>query len=128
MSKEFFSRQLSACEVLIMKAVWNYDGDIPLQKLMESLRDDFHKEYARTTVATFLTRLSNKGYVQTYRKGRVSFTHALKDEEDYKQRLVQEEADFWFGGSEADLISALIKDRKLSKKEIEKIQSAISDL
>lgn len=127
MSKEFFGRELSACETLIMKAIWDEKEDIPLQKLMDVLREQYHKDYARTTVATFLTRLSNKGYVQTYRKGRISFSHPLQNEEEYKEKLIREEADFWFGGDEAALIAALCKSKKLSPEKIQAMHDALDN-
>lgn len=113
MSKEFYSRELSACEALIMKSIWDYDGDMPLQQLLDTLKDKYQKEYARTTVVTFLSRLTAKGYVQTYRKGRTSFSHAVVDKDEYKSRMIREQSDFWFDGDDEALIAALKRSREL---------------
>lgn len=121
MAKEFYPRELSACEMLIMKVVWDYDGDIPLKDLMANLKDDYNKDYARTTVATFLTRLRNKGYIETYRKGRASFTHALKDQDEYKRKMLREELEFWFDGDIIAMISALCKSKGISEEETKRI-------
>lgn len=127
MGREIIDRQLSACETVIMKAVWDYEGDIPLQKLMDVLKTDYHKEYARTTVATFLTRLSNKGFVETYRKGRISFTHPLKDEYDYKTKLMRQEVDFWFDGDDVELLCALFRTKKPTEEVKERIRRAMDE-
>lgn len=127
MSKVIIDRQLSACETVIMKAVWDYEGDIPLQKLMDALKNDYGRDYARTTVATFLTRLANKGFVETYRKGRISFTHALKDEYEYKRKLIRQEADFWFDGKDVELICALFSTKKLSKEEADEVRRVLDE-
>ena len=127
MAKEFFGRELSACEMLIMKAVWSYDGDIPLKELMIQLRDVYHKDYARTTVATFLTRLHNKGYIETYRIGRASFTHPLKTLEEFREKLIREEIDFWFDGKDEDLVSAMCRTKKLTDESKDNIHTTISN-
>lgn len=125
---EFVSRELSGCETLIMKAVWDAEEDIALQELIEVLRVRFNKDYARTTVATFLTRLIDKGYVTTYRKGRVSYTHAIKDEAEFKQRLLREELSFWFQGSEAALLSALCEGKTFTQEEIDHMRVVVDSL
>lgn len=121
MAKEFYGRELSACETLIMKIVWDYDGDIPLKDLMASLKEDYQKDYARTTVATFLTRLHNKGFIETYRKGRASFTHPLKDQDKYKEKLLKEDLQFWFDGNMEALLAALCKAENISEEDTKKI-------
>lgn len=127
MSKEFYSRELSACEALIMKSIWAYDGDMPLQKLMDTLRENYQKDYARTTVATFLSRLTTKGYVKTYRVGRTSFSHPLIDKDEYKQKLIREQSDFWFDGDDVSLIAALGCTKKFTEEEAAQITQIISN-
>jgi predicted transcriptional regulator len=103
MKEEFFEDEkgLSACETVIMKAIWDEEEDISIPNLIEVLRTKWGKDYARTTVTTFLTKLTAKGYVRTYRKGKLSYAHAVKSEEDYKTKLAVEHRDFWFGGKVA---------------------------
>ena len=111
-----------------MKLIWDYDGDIPVQELMERLRTQFRKDYKRTTVATFLTRLSEKGYAETYRKGHLSYAHALRSEEEYRERLLHDETELWFDGSAPELVMALTRVKKLSKADLEKIRSILDEL
>lgn len=56
MSRNHFN-ELSPCEALIMKLIWEAPQDIPVQDLIDQLRDDYKKEYARTTVVTFVGKL-----------------------------------------------------------------------
>lgn len=67
MSRNHFN-ELSPCEALIMKLIWEAPQDIPVQELIDQLRDDYGKEYARTTVVTFVGKLKDKRFVDTYRK------------------------------------------------------------
>ena len=129
MKEEFFEEEkgLSACETVIMKAIWDEEEDISIPELIESLRTKWGKDYARTTVTTFLTKLAAKGYVKTYRKGKLSYAHAVKSEEDYKTKLAANDRDFWFGGKLTNLISALCRDRKLTKSEADEIRKILDD-
>lgn len=119
---------LSTCETLIMKAIWSQEEDISIPDLTEMLRERFQKDYKRTTVVTFLLRLSDKGFVSTYRKGRLSYAHAEKTEAEYKAKLANRELDFWFNGMASNYISALCSEKKVSKEDVARLKEIISGL
>lgn len=129
MDERFFEedRNLSASETIIMKAVWDAQGDIATQELIKVLRTQYGKDYARTTVVTFLLKLSDKGFVRTYRQGKLSYVHAMKSEDEYKAKLLREETDFWFQGKVSKLVSALCSVKKLTKEEAAEIRSILDD-
>ncbi len=130
MNEQFFEeeRNLSASETTIMKAVWDAGEDISIPDLIEVLRTNYGKDYARTTVVTFLLKLSDKGFVRTYRKGKLSYAHAMKSEAEYRTKLLNEETDYWFNGNVSNLFSALCSTRKLTKEEIVEIRSLLDDI
>ncbi len=121
-------RNLSAAETLVMKAVWDAEEDISVPDLMESLKVKYGRDYARTTVATFLLKLSEKGFVRVYRNGKLSYVRALKAEADYKARLLQEEVDFWYHGNKMELFASLFRAEKLTKDDKRKIRRALDGL
>ena len=53
--------ELSVCEAPIMKIIWESNPDISVPELVKQLNEQYGKEYARTTVVTFLTRMARKG-------------------------------------------------------------------
>lgn len=130
MKEQFFEeeRNLSASETTIMKAVWDAGEDISIPDLIEVLRTNYGKDYARTTVVTFLLKLSDKGFVRTYRKGKLSYAHAMKSEAEYRTKLLNEETEYWFNGNVSNLFSALCSTRKLTKEEIVEIRSLLDDI
>ncbi|MBQ7919012.1 MAG: BlaI/MecI/CopY family transcriptional regulator [Lachnospiraceae bacterium] len=130
MNEKFFEeeRNLSASETVIMKAIWDAKEDISIPDLIDKLREEYGKDYARTTVVTFLLKLSDKGFVRTYRKGKLSYAHIMKSEEDYKAKLLSEEADFWFEGQVPKMVSALVSRRELSKQDVAEIRSLLDGL
>lgn len=119
---------LSACEAMIMKVIWDQKADVPVSDLMELIRVRFQKDYKRTTVATFLSRLASKGFVSTYRIGKLSYAHAQKSEEEYKARLAQRETAFWFEGRAANFIAALCSCEDLTKEDVEQIRRLLDVL
>lgn len=129
MNENFFEeeRNLSACETTIMKAIWDVGEDVSIPDLIELLREKYGKDYARTTVVTFLLKLSDKGFVRTYRKGKLSYAHAMKSEDDYKKKLLSEEVDFWFQGNASNLVAALCGSGKLSKEKADKIRGILDE-
>ena len=75
MSRNHFN-ELSPCEALIMKLIWEAPQDIPVQELIDQLRDDYGKDYARTTVVTFVGKLKDK--IHTVKERQLSFIHFVQ--------------------------------------------------
>lgn len=128
MKEEMIGRDLSGCEKLIMKIVWDAKEDISTPEIIEAIRIRYGKDYARTTVVTFVQRLMEKGFVTTYRKGRVSYVHAIRDEDQYKENFLKHIEDFWFCGQPSSLLSALCRKSKPSQKEIMRMRKLIDEL
>ena len=120
-----FGRELSPCETLIMKVIWDANKDISLAQLRAELKSRFEKDYSRTTVSTFMLRLSEKGFIKTYRQGKNAFVQALKNEEDYKSSLMTKEMGFWFGGRPSALVASLYSDGQISDEDAEEIRKIL---
>ncbi len=125
---DYLNEELSACESVIMKVIWDAKEDIAVQEIIQELGIRFDKHYARTTVVTFLHKMAEKGYVSTYRKGKAAYVHAEKSEREYKNRLLEEQTNFWFGGKPSKLIASLCESQKLSKDEVKKIMELLEDV
>ena len=126
--KKAVTRGLSACETLIMKVVWDAKEDIAVQELIVHLKEQYGKDYARTTVVTFLGKMADKGFVSTHRRGKNAYVHAEKTEDAYKSQLMSEETDFWFEGQVDQLLSAVCGKRQVSQEEIQKMRDLLDEL
>ena len=122
------NRDMSNCEKLIMKIVWRAGEDLPTPVIIEQLRIRFDKDYARTTVVTFIQRLAEKGFVNTYKKGRVSYVHPLRSQEKYQEKVLKHAEEFWFDGDAGYLFSTLCRVKTLSKQEIDDIKKMLDEL
>ena len=121
-------RKLSGSEAMVRKAVWDAGEDISVPDLMIALKEKYGKDYARTTVQTFLLKMIGKGFVQIYRRGKLSYVHALKGEADYKAKLLQEEMDFGYQGDPAQLVASLFRAGEMTEEDKEHIRRALDGL
>ncbi len=105
-----------------MKRHNRFDGrDITISELTEALLRDYGKDYTRTAVVSFLDKLTEKGFVERHREGRPSYIHPLQEEEEYKRKMILENANFWFQEKVSSLVAALDSEQKITE-EAEKIR------
>ena len=122
---ESFMGDLSACETMIMKVIWDAKEDIALQDLIRELADRYKKNYARTTVVTFVHKIVDKGFATTYRKGKAAYIHPEKSLAAYRDELLQQQLEFWFDGKPSAFLSAWCEKNKLSREEADRIREII---
>lgn len=119
--------ELSACEAMIMKVIWDARQDISIPELTVRLKERFQKDYVRTTIVTYLLRLSDKGFVSTYRKGRLAYAHAEKSEAQYKANLAKKQTDFWFDGRVSDFVASLCQTKHLAKEDADRLRRLLDE-
>lgn len=112
-------RRLPDSELEIMQILWNcrvpaYRSDIAAQIPAE-------KHMAVTTLLTFLTRLSEKGFVKIEKNGRQSCYTPLVSRHDYLAAQSRNFVNKICGGSMSAFASALC-DSGLSREEIEELR------
>ena len=120
--------ELSGSETLIMKAIWEAGGLITVPDLMIALKEKYDKDYAKTTVITFLVRLSDKGYARHKREGKCAVVRALITEEEYRRQVAEKDNELWFKGRPVNFLSALHDSGKLGKEEIRQIEEYLNEL
>ena len=103
-------KELTSAEQVVMKCIWDYGKDMPLQQLIENLKQDYGKDYKRTTIRTFVLHLEEKGYVTTYQIGKYSYINYLIEEQDYKEQELEKTKNFWYKESGFDLVKTLYKE------------------
>ena len=54
MSVKKTEKDISGCEKMIMKVVWDADRDLSTSEVIDALKVRYGKNYARTTVVTFI--------------------------------------------------------------------------
>lgn len=117
-------KELTSAEQVVMKCIWDYGKDMPLQQLIENLKQDYGKDYKRTTIRTFVLHLEEKGYVTTYQIGKYSYINYLIEEQDYKEQELEKTKNFWYKESGFDLVKTLYKG-KLNEGKLKKLKKLL---
>ena len=113
---------LSAAQREIMDLVWQH-GEVPVAQVWEILAA--RRDVARNTVQTMLVRMEEKGWLKHRSIGRTFVYQAAQPRRASLSGAVQNLVDTVFGGSAEELVTALFADRKLTKKEADRIRAMI---
>ena len=119
--------ELSDCELITMKCVWDAGEPTTCQEVMDKLKNNYHLEYKDTTVYTFLKNLKDKGFVTSKRRGLTFFT-PIRDEDEFRDGLMAKYQRFWFGNSPVKFVSNIFKINKLTDEEKAEIKRMIDEL
>lgn len=109
-----------------MRCIWEYEGEMPFLELGKKLKENFHKDYKRTSIRTYLFRLEEKGYIHVEKRGRQSYIQTLIPVETYKKEQAAEILDIWFDGSAKQFLSAL--GGRLSEDESQELKGLLDDM
>lgn len=114
-------QEISDSEKEIMKIIWENGGSILLTSLLEML-DTKNRNWKRTTVQTFLTRLIEKN-ILTYRKnGRNSEYIALLSEDEYMAEQTKVFLHKVYNGNVKNLVSTLLQQDSLTSDDFEELK------
>ena len=121
------TNDISACERLVMKIIWDSTEDLALQEVMDRVNQENDKSWKPQTVSTFLARLVRKGFLTVYRKGRYSYYQPAISREDFWKATMQENARFFTKGDMGELACCLCEDI-LSEEDIQRLKNKINEL
>lgn len=117
------SRKMSETESEIMEVLWNSEAPMSAAELIDYFAGQRGKVWKAPTLATFLSRLSQKGLVDSVRRGRVPYYHPIQTRAAYKQSIAQELLDTMYQGSVTKFFAALCGDTPLSAKDREELRA-----
>jgi predicted transcriptional regulator len=109
-------------ELDIMAVLWEH-GPSTVAEVRTRLTD----AVSHNTVATMLTILENKGYAAHTEEGRAFRYHALIAREEASRSAFTRLADTVFGGSAEALLTHFVRDRRLSKEELQRIRGVLDE-
>jgi len=115
--------RLANAELAVMERLWEEDR-MTARRIRELLYPDASKAQ-HGTVQRLLSRLEDKGYVERDRDLPVHFFSATVSREAYACRQLESLADKLTGGSLAPLITHLMEEKKITRKEIERLRQIL---
>lgn len=115
---------LTPQELEIMKVVWQ-KGEATVRDVYEVLRE--RRKVAYTTVMTMMKVLEGKGHLKRREEDRAYVYKPTRPESAVVRSMVREFVDRLFDGAAQPLLVHLVKDRRLSRKELEDLARQIEE-
>jgi BlaI family transcriptional regulator, penicillinase repressor len=117
-------RKLTDAELEIMHVVWELDGGT-VRQVHELLNQQ--RPLAYTTVMTMMNILEEKGHLTRRKEGRAYRYQPVRPKSQVISGMVDDFVGRVFEGSAAPLVVSLVKDKKISKKDLDEIARLIRE-
>lgn len=114
------SKTLSDVQLSIMTALWQIEQG-SVAEVISSLTD---KQYARTTVATMLTRLEKQAFVGCKKVHGVNVYFPLVEQQEVQQSSISQLLKNFFGDRKSNLVSFLLND-DVSEQELAQVRALL---
>ena len=109
--------QLTKAEEQIMQILWSLK-----EATVKEVLDTFSENRpARTTVATILSILEDKSFVEHYTNGRINIYKPLVSKNNYSKKQLSGLVNDYFGGSFTSMVSFFATENNLDIEEIDQI-------
>ena len=123
-----YYKELTESETLVMKCIWEAEGEISVQEIIDRVAETYGKVMKRTTASTFILRLRDKSYIEGRQDGRNVYYRPLVSEVDYKRSRAKDYLDFWYNGSVTKALATLCESADMPEQRYEKVMSIIDEL
>jgi len=119
-------RRLPDAELEIMKIIWEANEPVTSAYISEKLKGK--KDWKITSILTFLARLTEKGFVECKREGKINIYRALISEQEYLERESKSILEKLYNNSLTNFVATLYSSNAISEKELRELQEFIDKL
>lgn len=117
------AKKMSETELAIMEVLWDSEVSMSASEIIEYFATHHGKVWKASTLATFLSRLNQKGLVDSSRVGRIPYYYPIQTQTEYMQNITQEVLDTMYQGSITKFFTALCGDTPLSDKDRKELKA-----
>ncbi len=114
-----YSIRLPESELEVMLGIWNEKPPVTSAALMKTVGEK--NSWKISTVISFLSRLEEKGFVMSYKKGRERFYIPLAEREKYISRITAGFVEKYHGGSFASFMDSYFSTHELTDSDIDSL-------
>lgn len=115
---------IGSAELEIMKVIWKAKEPITSLDIGKEVED---KGWKKTTIATFLTRLVEKGVLSADKQGKLYYYTPLISEKEYRKSQTKNLIKTLYNGSVRDFAVSFFEEQKLSDKDIQELKAIFED-
>ncbi|HPF40060.1 MAG TPA: BlaI/MecI/CopY family transcriptional regulator [Phycisphaerae bacterium] len=120
------SLELSAAELEVLRVLWDV-GPSTVRQVLQALHGR-GRDWAYTTVLTFLTRMEQKGVVSSNKSGMAYVYRPALTRNRVRRERLRVLVDELYDGAAGPLVLQLIKSQRLNREDIEALQKLINEL
>lgn len=118
-------QKLSDAELAVMEVLWS-GHEFVLGELVDALKHK--KKWSRNTVHTYLTRMEKKALVKINRSQEPHLYSYVLTKDEYLKEERNHLLNRAYQGSVSDLISAFLKDSKITPEEKEELNKILDEM
>ena len=118
------SINISDSEMEVMAVLWNATEPITSSEIGEAVEKHGWK---KTTIATFLARLVEKGVVSAEKRGKLYYYTPIIPIEEYRKTKTESLINSLYHGSVKEFAVAMFEDKKLSEEDIAELLAIFED-
>ena len=85
------------------------------------------KGWKKTTIATFLTRLVEKGALAAEKQGKLYYYTPLLSEKDHRKAQTRHLIQSLYNGSVRDFAAALFEEQELSQRDVQELRAIFDE-
>ncbi len=115
---------LTDIEYDLMRYFWDSDHHVPFKEIL-AYTVEKNYGWAQTTLHTYLTKLIEKGCLQSDRNGYKRIYYPKLTEEQLSHKYATSFVDKAFQGSIADFLVSFTSETKLTKEEVQELKDIL---
>ena len=115
--------RLPDAELIIMNIIWDENREITSAEVIRLLTTQ--KDWSVTTILTFLSRLTERGFLAVRKDGRTNVYKAAIQEAAYIESESKSFLKHLHGNSLTSFVAALYKGKAISEKELDELKDFI---
>ena len=115
-------KELTDLQLLILSILWDKEK-ASVADVVDALKEK--RNQARTTTATLLSRMEQKGWVKGEKSGKINYYRPLVSREEVQKNKLNTLIDTLFKGKKSALVSHLIGDGDIRDEELAELKSLL---
>lgn len=116
-------QKLSETEMEVMQVIWERGHPMTSSELLDIFSEKKGKEWKGQTIATFLTRLVEKGVlISTKKQGRTNIYSPRISPEEYRSKEAKSFLETIYEGSVKNFLATLYDGKELTKDEVTELR------
>lgn len=119
-------KTLPNSELELMVIIWKAGRPLTRMEIEEQLPKE--RQLSKTTVLSFLSRLEEKGFVRTEKRGRNNYYFPLVEAKDYRRQEGSSVLKKLYDNSVKKFVASLYDGKELSKDQIEELKDYLNSL